>query len=228
MELIHVDEVIRSRRKTIAIIVKNDGRVVVRAPLFATQAQIEGFVRQKSGWIKEKQAEVHRLNAERPPEPVISYTEGQPFLYLGKSYPLKLVDRQQAQLRLDGSFLLARSAQWNAAKVFADWYRQRAGEVIGQRVTLYAARHGLTFAQIRLKDMRTRWGSCSSKGNLNFNYRLVMAPIEVVDYVVVHELAHLVQRNHSKTFWSVVEGMQPDYRTWRLWLRRNGKTIMLR
>jgi predicted metal-dependent hydrolase len=94
-------------------------------------------------------------------------------------------------------------------------------------VNLYAAQYGLRYEKIRITSAQTRWGSCSPKGTLSFTWRLVMAPLEVIDYVVIHELAHLRVKNHSKTFWAEVESMLPDYTRHVAWLRKNGKFLTL-
>lgn len=101
-------------------------------------------------------------------------------------------------------------------------YRELARMVIGQRVSWFAAKMGVTYGRISIRAQKTRWGSCSSRGNLNFNWKLILMPPEILDYVVVHELAHRKQMNHSKLFWAEVEQILPDYETRRRWLRENG------
>lgn len=107
-------------------------------------------------------------------------------------------------------------------------YRKLAGQVLARKVEHYARQMQVTFGRITVRDQKTRWGSCSAKGNLNFNWRLVLAPEEVLDYVVVHELAHRKEMNHSQRFWSQVENVMPDYRSRRLWLKENGDFLMSR
>lgn len=107
-------------------------------------------------------------------------------------------------------------------------YRKLAGQVLARKVEYYARQMQVTFGRITVRDQKTRWGSCSAKGNLNFNWRLVLAPEEVLDYVVVHELAHRKEMNHSQRFWSQVENVMPDYRSRRMWLKENGDFLMSR
>ena len=104
--------------------------------------------------------------------------------------------------------------------------RQKAGILLGERTALYAERMQVSYKRITIRDQKTRWGSCSTAGNLNFNWRLVLAPREVLDYVVIHELAHRREMNHSAAFWRIVEAEMPDYRKYRDWLKKNGRFLM--
>ncbi|MBQ8199384.1 MAG: M48 family metallopeptidase [Lachnospiraceae bacterium] len=106
-------------------------------------------------------------------------------------------------------------------------YRQAAKEYIPKRADYYAQLLGVTYERIRIADQKTRWGSCSSKGTLSFNWKLMLAPPKVLDYVVVHELCHLIEMNHSPRFWKQVENVIPDYKEYRKWLKENGITLQL-
>ena len=106
-------------------------------------------------------------------------------------------------------------------------YRKAAKEYFAARVAYYEPIIGVTHNSISIRDQKTRWGSCSSNGNLNFNWRLMLAPPRVLDYVVVHELCHRKEMNHSKAFWHTVEMVLPDYKELRKWLRENGRTLVL-
>ncbi len=107
-------------------------------------------------------------------------------------------------------------------------YIELARDIFTQKTAWYAQIIGVTYNRIAIREQKTRWGSCSSKGNLNFNWRLIFAPPEVLDYVVVHELAHRKEMNHSKAFYAIVESVLPDYRKWRRWLSENGDTLWKR
>lgn len=220
---IEVNQIIRSRRKTLALIVKPDGTVIVRAPLRTSERLIREFIANHLEWIQKKQAEVLAT-----PAPVSrQYAPGEMFMYLGHAYPLEIVKGQKQPLLLDRSFKLAESSQANAALAFERWYRIRAKQILEDRVNLYAGQYALQYKKIGITSARTRWGSCSANGSLNFSWRLILAPMEVVDYVVVHELAHTVFHNHSRQFWKRVEKMMPEYKEHRKWLRKNGQQLML-
>lgn len=156
------------------------------------------------------------------------YKNGASFPYLGQEYILEI--RQYPSYKKPGVMpegkrlvvLTARTDSASVKKAVRDWYAARAAVIIPERVRLYQARMGENIGRICIKDVKSRWGSCSSKRNLNFNWRLVMAPMEVLDYVVVHELCHLKEMNHSKDFWALVEEILPDYKKSRNWLRACG------
>jgi len=220
---IEINQTIRSRRKTLALIVKPDGSVIVRAPLRASEKAIREFVETHAEWVLKKQAEAL---AALPPAPK-QYLPGEVFTFLGKAYPLEIVKGQKKSLTLEENFKLAESVQGNAKLVFERWYRKQAKKILTERVKLFASQYDFQYKKIGITSARTRWGSCSAEGSLNFSWRLILTPMEAVDYVVVHELAHTVFHNHSKRFWKQVEKIMPDYKERRKWLQRDGQQLML-
>lgn len=217
------DRIIHSKRKSFAIVIERDGTLVVRAPLHASTRQIETLLDQKQDWILEKQAAVRAHPAKTKTQ---AFKEGESFLYLGNEYPLKIVERQRQALELNGCFSLRRDRLEDAREVFAAWYRAEARRVISARLESYAGQYGFKYKSMRISSARTRWGSCG-RDTLNFSWRLVMAPLEALDYVVVHELCHLRQHNHSPAFWQEVERIQPDYKQRSAWLKQNGYRLTL-
>ncbi len=204
-----ISKIIRSKRKTFALIIQPDGALVVRAPKRATRAQVEQVVAEHADWIRKKQGEV----AEQRVSP-LRYKEGEKFSFLGKRYPLEIAPNPPEPLMLHRHFILSKAYQAQAEKLFEAWYRLQARAILPERVEHYAKKFGYTPVKVGITGARTRWGSCSSRGSLNFSWRLMLHRIEVVDYVVMHELAHLKHRNHSKDFWAEVERMCPDYKKW--------------
>lgn len=171
---------IRSDRKTVAIQIKPDGTIVVRAPRRMPRSEIGAFLNSKRDWI---QKHLSAFPAEAQS---------------------KLTDAQIAHLR------------------------EQARKIITARVAHFAPIVGVTCGRISIRTQRTRWGSCSAEGNLNFNALLTLAPMEVLDYVVVHELCHRKQMNHSQKFWAQVEAVLPDYREAKHWLKANGGSLLSR
>ncbi len=219
-----IDHLIRTRRKTIAIIIQTDGSLLVRAPLRASLKHIQTLVDERAAWIQRKQELARRRAAVVSPR---LYTPGAHFPYLGVDYPLQIVDAAAPLLRLEGSFYLARAALERAEAVFTAWYWEQARQVITERLAHLAAQHGMTYSRLRIMQARTRWGSCGAGGSLNFNWRLVLAPLPVVDYVIIHELAHLQEHNHSPAFWDLVRRMMPEYKAQAAWLKANGHALKL-
>lgn len=213
-----IDRLIRTRRKTIALIIERDGAFIVRAPLHTPQAEIEHFIRQKAEWIRrnrEKMASIRTAETKQ-------FVDGENFFFLGNTHQLHLVGSQTPPLQFSNGFTLSSTACDKGKDLFSHWYRGQAYRVFNERVTRYSMETGLAPTRIRITSAKTRWGSCSSKGVLSFTWRLVMAPLEVIDYVVLHELAHLRVPNHSKKFWNLVGRMDPNFMQHRKWLRDNG------
>lgn len=170
-------EWIRSSRKTIAIQIKADGKVVVRSPYRTTRGQVEAFLAEKEDWIRKHQKKLEAWQEQR-----VEITD----------------EERQRAISL-------------------------AKKIIPERVAYYAAIMGVSYGRITIREQKTRWGSCSSQGNLNFNWKLMLLPGEVLDYVVVHELAHRTEMNHSKAFWTIVENTLPDYKKRRKLLKEKGR-----
>ncbi|MFZ5821575.1 MAG: M48 family metallopeptidase [Chloroflexota bacterium] len=221
--MVSIHKLVRSKRRTIALVIERDGTLTVRAPLRMAEAEVRRFVEAKSGWIERKQAQA----AEDVVVPH-RFVDGEQFPFLGKLLPLRLVPDLRPALVMDGDgFRLSRSRQPDARALLVAWYRAQARKVIAERVEHFARSHNFKPLKLRISSARTRWGSCSRAGTLSFTWRLVMAPPEVVDYVVVHELAHLREMNHSRAFWALVGAMLPDYKQRRAWLKKNGIVLQL-
>lgn len=222
--MVAIDEIIRTRRRTLTIIIAEDGKLIVRAPLRAPAADILEFVKTRENWIVAKQEQARARAARIVPK---HYVSGEGFLYLGESYRLEVEDGQRSPLIFDGGFRLARAAVPGAHRVFERWYRRRALQVISGRVLWFAAEHGFSHDGVKITSARRQWGSCGPRSDLRFAWRLVMAPLPIIDYVVVHELVHLRHRNHSKRFWGKVQSILPDFRQRKAWLEENGYLLDL-
>lgn len=219
MSTTHIDEIIHSRRKSIALIVQPNGKVIVRAPLHTSQRMIMEFVRTKSDWLEETLA---RFKKKQSANPTLRFEEGGLFWYLGKQYPLSLVSTQSKIFSFRQGFFLKKDHYPQIKSIFEKWYKQEARSILCERTQNYAQKFGFSFKKINITSAKTRWGSCSSRGSINFTWRLVMAPLEIIDYVIIHELVHTKVPNHSRKFWEQVEKYLPDYRKRRLWLKKNG------
>ena len=218
-------EVIRSQRSTADIIIERDGSVLVRAPEWADDEQIANIVTSKYYWIFRGLAEWRDLNATRV---LREFKSGEGFLYLGRAYRLLLVAEQDEPLQLKGGrFLLRRDlvekGEIDATRTaFRDYYIARGLERIRKRVEYYAPKVGVQPADVDIRDLGNRWASCSPSGALAFNWKCMMAPQTIIDYIVVHELCHFYYGDHTDAFWNEVDKVIPDYRERKEWLRKNG------
>ena len=223
-----VELVIRkSKRKSMTIAIRPDGNLLVKAPLFLSEDEIIKWVKTKTGWIVRQRAKILEQQQENLPK---QYVTGEIFLYLGQEYVLdvRLSEGRAGMVGLteDKIILFTKNDDSKLIqKILSDWYDKQAKTVIGKRVRFYAEQMGETYGRVTIKNQKKRWGSCSNARNLNFNRRLIMAPQEVLDYVVVHELCHLRQMNHSKEFWKEVELVLPDYKMHKKWLETNGHLL---
>lgn len=216
MEKPCIHKIIRSRRRTVGLQVMRDANLIVRVPQKMPLGTIHEFVRKKTPWILSKQrfARTHYLPAAPK-----AFVAGEKFLYLGNEYELFVIPGTYGSLVFnENGFLLREGCVSLAQWLFRDWYRERAAELLNDRVRYYTGVTGARYSKIGISNARGRWGSCSSKGVLNFSWRLVMAPREVVDYVVVHEVVHLEELNHSKRFWQKAKALMPDFLRAKRWL----------
>jgi predicted metal-dependent hydrolase len=217
------DRLIRAKRRSIALIIERDGSLTVRAPKRAAMRDIEGFIREKTDWILRSREKLKAVPAIHKKQ----FADGEKFLFLGNEYTLRIVQPQRPALKFNGGFTLGRTVQKRGETVFTRWYKDQALRLFSERVEFYAALHGFEPKQVKVNSAKTRWGSCSANGTINFTWRLVMAPLEVVDYVVLHELAHLKIKNHSPRFWKLVESLCPEFKRHRKWLREHGEKLNL-
>ena len=220
-------EIIRTqRRKTLSINIERNGTVNVRAPLSLPEDEIRAILITKEYEIHKRITSLKELNKEQINR---KFAEGQSFLYLGKSYNLKIVANQKQPLLLKGGyFLLSDRALPKAEEVFIHFYKLHGKPIINDRIAYFQAFIAPKPNQIKLLDLKTRWSSCTPLGNLNFNWKCVMAPSEVIDYLIVHELVHLIHHNHSRAFWDEVSAIIPNYANHIEWLRKNGVKMTLR
>src|SRR5882724_4592810 len=210
--------VIRSNRTTIGIQIMPDSTIVVKVPTRFPDRHIAKILDEHKEWIEQKQLNIQVKQAGKAVDE---------YLYLGKSYPLEIRLSQKNIIEVEDKLYLASPKKKYLKSYLESWYKQQARKIITERVAFYAQRAGLTYRSVAITSAETRWGSCSNEKTLNFNWRLIMAPLAVIDYVVAHELAHLTELNHSRDFWETVRKMYPLYREYRTWLKRNGELLRI-
>lgn len=227
-------EIIRRKKKNISITITPDAKVKITAPFHANDAVIHDIAYKKAKWIISKLKMV-KESSSRPVDKL--YCDGEKVLYLGESCSLKVIKlhRHKGSINLKDKcieVIVSESVdfkdQQNVVKeMLIMWYKKEADKVLKERTAIYSERLNLYPKCIRIKEQKTIWGSCSSLSNINYNWRLIMAPISVIDYIVVHELCHLVHRDHSSRFWGLVEQTIPDYKKEKEWLKNNGRSLMI-
>jgi len=228
-------EIIRTDRKTMGINIEDAKTVTVRSPKKLSVEKIEDVLKEKKVWILTKLAKMEEI---KPAPKEKEFMTGEKLSYLGRRYMLEISNREgvdEVQVKLyQGTFVVEYPADLDNDETkrreaireeFISWYREHAEAKIKERVDKYKEDLDVEPNNIVIKKQNKRWGSCSSKGNLNFNWKIIMAPMSVVDYLVVHELVHLLEDNHSREYWKTVESIIPDYREKREWLRVNGRRL---
>jgi predicted metal-dependent hydrolase len=213
-----------TRRKTLTITVERDRRVIVHAPSDASGEAIQRAVDSKRQWIFEKLHHGQKY-LELPHPPGKELVTGESALYLGRSYRVEVIATGIEEVQFTQRFLIPAAHSSRRKGAMREWYIARANEKILPRVDLHAHQLGVEFKGASIVDNRYRWGSCTVNDNVTLNWRLVKAPTFVIDYVIVHELAHLIEANHTSRFWNVVRAQVPKAEAARGWLRDNGHLL---
>jgi predicted metal-dependent hydrolase len=213
-------KLVRSDRKSIALVIDSEANLVVRAPQRAKESDIVDFVKKKKRWIADKQHQVSVFGEKHSPVIVES---GESLLYLGDTYTI--LKEVVSEVRFSSTNILIPN-EYTTADVAA-WLKSEAKKMLTERVSRYAGMMGVVYASVNLSEAKARWGSCGAKATLNFAWRLIMCPIAVIDYVVVHELSHIAYRNHNAQFWARVKTVLPNYREQQDWLKINRKLMKI-
>jgi predicted metal-dependent hydrolase len=217
--------IVRSaRRKKLTISVERDRSIVVHAPQETTEQTIHQVVEGKREWLFDKvnHAQKYQVLPHAPGKEVVN---GESALYLGREYPITLMNTESGGVEFSRRFLIPLAGQGKRKDVLKDWYYMRAKEAILPRVNRHAHELGVTVAKANIVDNRFRWGSCTTKDHVNFNWRLIKAPMFVIDYVIVHELAHLLEANHTPRFWNIVRAKAPLSEKAKAWLKEHGQLL---
>lgn len=212
-------KVVFSRRKTLTITVERDRSVVVIAPEGTTPEKIRQVVESRKLWIYEKTRHTQKYDP-LPHAPGKELVTGESLPYLGRHYRIELVDRE-GEIEFVQKFIVPRSLA-KKPPVFRKWFMARAEEKILPRVVIHAKNLGVTYKEAKIGIGKYRWGSCTPNDNVIFNWRLIKAPMFVIDYVIVHELAHLIEQNHTPRFWNIVRAQMPGMEKAKVWLQKNG------
>ena len=212
------------KRKTLTITVERDRSVVVHAPECISDETIQEVVESKRQWIHEKTKHAQKYE-EQPHPPGKELVSGESTLYLGRNYQIEIVPTESTEIRFEQRFLIPSCLVGERRAVLRKWYIDRAKKKILPKVESIAASLGVDYAGAKIVDSRLRWGSCTVKNSVNLNWRLIKAPMFVIDYVIVHEVAHLIEGNHTPRFWNIVRTHAPATEKARSWLRDYGQVL---
>ena len=213
--MIKPDTIIRSDRKTLSVCIDSLGRVTVRAPKRCSEERIFAFLRDKEAWILKHKSKTAGACMRLPGENLDGFT----FSLLGKDCLVSLAERRN--IAFDAESYTLYLPQNNARERLVRWLKDNAKRILSTVTEQKAKEMGVSYASVRITSAKTRWGSCSANNAIRYTFRLLYAPKEVIEYVVVHELSHTVQKDHSKAFWAVVERFVPDWKARRKWLKDN-------
>ena len=209
-------KIIRSKRKTLSLMINENAELIVRAPKRLSIEKIQDFINEKENWINRKK----RLIENQIKDVTSNHNK---LLYLGNLFPINVEQNASKELFFTGEEFIVNSIEPDSLSLsIKKWYKNKFKEIALPRVAYFANKHNLMVNQVRIKNQKTMWGSCSSKNNINLNYLLLMAPMGVIDYVIVHELVHTIHRNHSTDFWDSVESIMPEFKEHKRWLKKNG------
>jgi len=202
------------------LVITKEAALEVRAPLNISLERIRKFVDKKRSWIEKKKDIVNksRVLPKR-------FIDGEEFVFEGNLYKLQSSDCED--IEISNVLHLPKKFLPQAKRHLTFWYKDKALGKIIERINYYAAITQLQYNGVKITNAERSWGSCSTKGSINISWRLIMAPPSILDYVIVHELVHLVERNHSKSFWDRLQKILPDYKENEIWLKKNGNTLVL-
>ena len=212
------------RRKTVGILVERDRRVIVKAPEGFPASRIQEIVEKKKDWIEEKVNNSYKYPTQPSKKEFVS---GESMMLMGRNCTLLVINENIRGIKFDGfSFRISKNNQERAHNLFVSWYKKYALSQIEPMAKSFAQRLGVTYNGCSVTDtMKYRWASCTPKGNVNFSWRIIKAPVFVIEYLIVHELAHLRISEHSLEFWNIVSIQVPSYEDAKIWLRDNGNVL---
>jgi len=214
-------KLVYSKRKNITITVERDRTIVVRAPEHVNLNEVKSVIERKKLWLYEKLKHPQKYSEVKRKE----FVSGEAILYLGKNYRLEVAKDGAEDIRFNGKFVVTGVSSDRAGHIFKKWYTQKAKEKIVPRANRFAQDIGVSFNNVIITDLKYRWGSCTPRDNININWKLIKAPMFVIDYVLVHELTHLIEHNHTPRFWGIVRTQVPGYEKAKLWLKEHGAIL---
>ena len=222
-------EIIRTNRLRTATIKVVGNKVHISVPRLLSDARIRDLIAKRATWIKKKLIDCSQLSMPKPKE----FINGESFQYLGKNYRLKIIKGLKTGVKLNKGYIevttnkSVKTTENEIREQLINWYMELALSRFKVKTQQYAKLLGVIPHSIKVRDYKSRWGSCSIKGDISFNWKVILAPQKIVDYVIVHELTHMIQHNHSPKYWKLVERVLPHHQDCRDWLKLNGSRLFI-
>ena len=211
-----------SNRSTLNITVERDRTIIVRAPKGLSEEKIKAIIISKKQWLKEKINHAQKYPLTYSPKEFVS---GETLMYLGRNYQLLVLEEDFEGIRFNRRFEISKANQKNANELFKKWYIEKSEEKIKPLAKKYSQNLGVKYNECKVSEMKYRWASCTPKNNIIFNWRIIKAPMYVLEYLVVHELVHFIETNHTPEFWNIVSIQVPNYEKAKNWLKINGQLL---
>ena len=213
-------EVVRSRKrtKTVSLRIKG-GKVIINCPQFISDSFLVNIIKKKSSWIEKKKKELEKRKE-------ISVANGNYFLFFGKKYKIIISDSDFSDVKLEQNKIKIFCSKNEAKKVLTMWLKVQANKYLKSRLKFISRKIKINFKSVCIRQYKSRWGSCNSKAEILLNWKLIMLPKNIIDYVLIHELSHILEPNHSKNFWSLVKSFDTKYNFKKVWLKNYGSQII--
>ena len=219
-------EIVRTKRRKTASIQIRDGLVRAVVPDRISDFRVEALIKKRMPWIRKKLQDELKIIIPSTKE----YVSGESLTYLGKNYRLKVIANNKCSVKLIGGYIEVSTPKKSHNKIkdmLTQWYIDHAIERLKEKTDRYANIIGVSPSTVSVRDYKSKWGSCSSDGKISYNWRIIMSPHRIVDYIVIHELCHMLEHNHSKDFWQHVSNNCRDYKECRDWLKINGRVLTI-
>ena len=213
-----------AKRHKLTITVERDRSIVVHAPQGVSEEKIRQVVESRRQWIYEKTGHPQKYQ-DLPHAPGKELVSGESAFYLGRQYRIEVVKTGLAEVQFTQRFLIPATQGEKRVEALREWYIGKAKEKIVPRVKIHTRELGVDVAEVKIVDNRFRWGSCTVNNNISLNWRLIKAPMFVIDYVIIHELAHLMESNHTPRFWNIVRAQASTMEKAKTWLKENGQLL---
>lgn len=217
------DVIIRSNRRSLSLTISKNGELIVRAPKKLSLEYIFSFINQKEKWVVNKQKQIQ--NAININTNLINYHE---YMFCGKTYNKLYINKIKEVSLTENGFVVPSNLEPEKEQLLMmKWFKKATEEVVGKRIKYFSDLMQIDYETCKIINSKSKWGSCDLEGNIKFNLRLSMLPHKVIDYIVIHELSHLLEFNHSKKFYQIIESIMPDYQNCRVYLKKNNFILQL-